>query len=164
MIAFAANLKSAGLDVDEAVVFKCQVEGRRTVRRTVYRGVVHKSLLRRTRAVDPVGMPADEELVVVLENGVGGEVDVALIPSDGAIIDEAPTKRLVWTRRQDNEAVVGESRTAVKVATRPLEARSAEVEYGAVTACDHRRGHDNTAVGIAGESTADRVRTAIEQE
>src|SRR5690625_4744675 len=84
-----------GLDVDEAVVFKCQVEGRRTVRRTVYRGVVHKSLWRRTRAVDRDGMPADEELVVVLENGVGGEVDVALIPSDGAIIDEAPTKRLV---------------------------------------------------------------------
>src|SRR5690625_7623197 len=97
MIAFAANLKSAGLDVDEAVVFKCQVEGRRTVRRTVYRGVGHKSLWRRTRAVDPVGMPADEELVVVLENGVGGEVDVALIPSDGGIIDSARCHRLAGT-------------------------------------------------------------------
>ncbi len=116
MVALVANLKNAGLDIDESVVFERQCEGRRTGRRAPHRRVVHESLRRRTRAIHPAGMPADEELTVVLEDGIGGEVDVALIPADGAFVDQASAQGFVRTRRQDDETFVGEPRPAVEVA------------------------------------------------
>src|SRR5690625_4920534 len=99
--------------------------------------------------------------LTVLYDGAGGEVDVSLVPSDGAIVDEVTTQRFIGGRRQDDETFVGESGASVERAGAPLKTIAIETED-----CRRLNDHigsvcDDTGRGAL-ETAGNCVRTAVE--